>query len=308
MPQFDTVTARLVLAIAREGSIARAAEREHIAPSAVSRRIADLEARLAVSLFDRTPQGVRLTRAGESYAQGCRAILLQVADLDVAMSDFSEGRRGGLRLACTSSALSGRLPELLADYAGDHPGVALDIQEMSALAALGALDDARADLAILADNYDFARYATQPFEEDRVWVLARPEHPLGERIAEGSTGKGGEVAFAEAVVHEVVGIHHSGALDRLLNEAARESGGTLGERVNVESFPALVRMVEAGFGIGFLRATSLHLLAGTDLVSAPLSDAWAQRRLVIARRPGAPVAFAVRVFLEAAAPEGGQLR
>jgi DNA-binding transcriptional LysR family regulator len=303
MSPFDTVTARLVLAIAREGSIARAAEREHIAPSAVSRRIADLEARLAVSLFDRTPQGVRLTRAGESYAQGCRAILLQVADLDVAMSDHAEGRRGGLRLACTSSALSGRLPELLAGYARDHPGVALDIQEMAALAALGALDDARADLAIVADNYDFSRYATQPFEEDRVWVLARPEHPLAEKIADSR-----EIAFAEAVVHEVVGIHHSGALDRLLNEAARQEGGTLGERVNVESFPALVRMVEAGFGIGFLRATSLHLLAGTDLVSAPLSDPWAQRKLVIAQRPGAPVSYAMRVFLEAAALDGIQLR
>jgi DNA-binding transcriptional LysR family regulator len=296
MSQFDTVTARLVLAIAREGSIARAAEREHIAPSAVSRRIADLEARLAVSLFDRTPQGLRLTRAGEAYAQGCRAILLQAADLDVAMSDFAQGRRGGLRLACTSSALSGRLPELLAGYADDNPGVSLDIQEMAAVSALAALDDARADLAIVADNYDFARYATLPFEEDRVWVLARPEHPLAERIAQG-----GEITFAEAVIHEVVGIHHSGALDRLLNEAARKSGRTLGERVNVESFPALVRMVEAGFGIGFLRATSLHLLAATDLVSAPLSDDWARRKLVVAQRPGAPVSTAMRLFLERAA-------
>ncbi len=297
MLQFDAVTARLVLALAREGSIARAAERENIAPSAVSRRIADLEGRLAVTLFDRTTQGVRLTGAGAAYAEGCRVILRAIADLDVAMADFAEGRRGELRLACTSSALSGRLPELLASFASSHPGVALDIQEMAARAALDALEEARADLAIVADNYDFARYDTLPFEDDPVWVLARPEHPLGQRIV-----RGGAIPFAEAVAHEVVGIHHSGALDRLLNDAARACGSAMGERVNVESFPALVRMVEAGFGIGFLRATSLHLLAGTDLVSAPLADPWARRKLVIARRPSAPLSQAVKSFIALSEP------
>ncbi|WP_207477888.1 LysR family transcriptional regulator [Arenibaculum pallidiluteum] len=293
MAQFDVVTARLVLALARDGSIARAAERESIAPSAVSRRIADLEARLGVSLFDRTPQGVRLTDAGQAYADGCRAILRQVEDLDVVMADHATGRRGSLRLASTSSALSGRLPELLALFAREQPTVSLQIQEMTAAAALSVLEDARADVAIVADYYDFAAFAVEPFEADRVWVIAPPGHPLAARIAEG-----GEIPFAEATVHEVVGVRQTGALDRLINEAARKLGRSLGERVRVDSFPALVRMVEAGFGIGFLRRTSLHLLAGTDLVAAPLGDAWAQRRLLIATRKDAPLAAPLRRFLE----------
>jgi DNA-binding transcriptional LysR family regulator len=69
------------------------------------------------------------------------------------------------------------------------------------------------------------------------------------------------------------------------------------ETLRVESFPALVRMVEAGFGIGFLRSTSLHLLAGTDLVCAPLAESWAMRQLLVARRKSSPQSAAMKSFI-----------
>src|SRR5690606_9335873 len=182
MAPFDSVTARLILLLAETGSIGRAAEREGIASSAVSRRVSDLEARLGVVLFDRSAQGVRLTSAGEAYAEGCRAVLRAIADLDAVMADYGTGQRGALRLACTSSALTGRLPELLARYAGGHPGIRIDIQEMGAARALLALEEGRADLAIVSDHYDFTRFEIKAFEDERVWVLAPPDHPLAPRL------------------------------------------------------------------------------------------------------------------------------
>lgn len=292
MANFDPVTARLVLALARDGSIAKAAERENIAPSAISRRIADLEARSDVVLFDRSAQGVALTAAGEVYAEGARQIFRTIAELETRMTDFSSGHSGQLRLASTSSALSGRLPELLARYAKERSHVILDIREMTAPAALSALEDAQVDVAIVADNYDFSRFETSVFEDDHVWVIASPDHPAAEAML-----KGRRLAFDAAIAHEVVGVHHSGALDRLLNDAARKAGRVLGERVKVESFPALVRMVEAGFGIGFLRNSSLHLLAGTDLVHAPLAEEWAKRQLLMARRKSARLPRPVLEFV-----------
>src|SRR5690606_2384883 len=182
MAPFDSVTARLILLLAETGSIGRAAEREGIASSAVSRRVSDLESRLGVVLFDRSAQGVRLTTAGEAYAEGCRTVLRSIADLDALMADFGSGQRGSLRLACTSSALTGRLPDLLARYFALHPAIVLDIQEMGAAKALLALDEGRADIAIVSDNYDFTRFEIKPFEDDRVWVLAPPDHTLATRL------------------------------------------------------------------------------------------------------------------------------
>lgn len=292
MTPFDSVTARLILLLAETGSIGRAAEREGIASSAVSRRVSDLESRLGVALFDRSAHGVRLTTAGQSYADGCRTVLRAIADLDAVMADFGSGLRGALRLACTSSALTGRLPELLARYAGKHEGIDLAIQEMSAAKALLALDEGRADIAIVSDNYDFNRFDTRPFEDDRVWVLTPPDHPLAASIDPRK-----EIGFARVLDHPIVGVHHTGALDRLLADAAKAAGKPLRETLRVESFPALVRMVEAGFGIGFLRSTSLHLLAGTDLVCAPLAEPWALRQLLLARRKSTPLSAAVKSFI-----------
>lgn len=292
MAPFDSVTARLILLLAETGSIGRAAEREGIASSAVSRRVSDLESRLGVVLFDRSAHGVKVTSAGESYAEGCRTVLRAIADLDAVMSDFGSGQLGNLRLACTSSALTGRLPELLARYAARHPGISLDIQEMGAAKALLALDEGRADIAIVSDHYDFTRFEIKPFEDDRVWVLAPPDHKLASRIEPRK-----DIAFDLVLDHPIVGIHHAGSLDRLVGEAARQTGKPLVENVRVESFPALVRMVEAGFGIGFLRSTSLHLLAGTDLVCAPLAEPWALRQLLVARRKSSPLSAAMKSFI-----------
>ena len=292
MAPFDSVTARLILLLAETGSIGRAAEREGIASSAVSRRVSDLESRLGVVLFDRSAHGVKLTNAGEAYADGCRTELRAIADLDAIMADFGSGQRGSLRLACTSSALTGRLPELLARYAAKHAGIVLDIQEMGAAKALLALDEGRADIAIVSDHYDFTRFEIKAFEDDRVWVLAPPDHPLADRIEPRKV-----ISFETVIDHPIVGIHQAGSLDRLLGEAARKAGRPLVENLRVESFPALVRMVEAGFGIGFLRSTSLHLLAGTDLVCAPLAEPWALRQLLVARRKTSPLSAAMKSFI-----------
>jgi Transcriptional regulator len=295
MPPFDPLTARLLVSVAQLGSIGRAAERENIATSAVSRRISDLEVRLGVALFDRSVQGVRLTAAGQIYVAGCREILRTIADLHTQMVDYASGASGSLRLACTSSALSGRLPELLARYAESREGIRLEIQEMSAARALLVLDDGQADIAFVADNNDVERFETTVFEDDKVLVICSPDHLLADRLRSSRS-----VRFDEVAEHEVVGIHHSGALDRLLSAAAASSGRSLGERVNVETFSSLVRMVEAGFGIGFMRSTSLHLLAGTDLVHAKLADHWAQRSLLMVRRPSSPLSRPIRDFLSLA--------
>ena len=163
---------------------------------------------------------------------------------------------------------------------------------MGAAKALLALDEGQADVAIVSDNYDFSRFDIRPFEDERVWVLAPPDHPLASAIEPRKA-----LAFDAVLSHTIVGVHHTGSLDRLLAEAAEAQGRKFDETLRVESFPALVRMVEAGFGIGFLRSTSLHLLAGTDLVCAPLAETWAMRQLLVARRKSSPQSAAMKSFI-----------
>ena len=59
--------------VARAGSIRQAADRLHVAASAVNRRILDLEAELGTAIFERLPRGVRLTAAGEIFVAYIRS-------------------------------------------------------------------------------------------------------------------------------------------------------------------------------------------------------------------------------------------
>ena len=70
----DLVSLRVFIATAEECSLAKAAARENIAHSAVSRRITDLEARAGVQLFERHDRGVILTAAGEMLLEQFRNV------------------------------------------------------------------------------------------------------------------------------------------------------------------------------------------------------------------------------------------
>ncbi len=76
--RIDLTTLRLFIAICEEGNLTRASQREAIAQSAVSKRMHDLEEVLEVALFERHPNGMALTPAGESLLHHARVTLLNV--------------------------------------------------------------------------------------------------------------------------------------------------------------------------------------------------------------------------------------
>lgn len=121
---------RYFLAVAEHESFRRAAETVHVAQSALSKHIAELEARLEVRLFDRLPTGVRLTQAGHAYAgEARRAVeLMDRADirarkaqrgeidrLTIAMNDIGARSRRGARRRHLFSCLPGSAARLPVD-------------------------------------------------------------------------------------------------------------------------------------------------------------------------------------------------
>ena len=75
MRSFDPVSLRLFVAVCEEGNIAAAAQREAIAPSAISKRLAQMESEAGVRLFERGRRGVTVTAAGEALWRYARESL-----------------------------------------------------------------------------------------------------------------------------------------------------------------------------------------------------------------------------------------
>src|SRR5262245_9659528 len=96
--RYDLVSLKIFVAVAECGNLTRAAEREHLAVSAISKRIAELEELVAVPLLQRYPRGVGLTPAGQSLLHHARQLLNQVDRMDAELGEFAGGAKGHVRL------------------------------------------------------------------------------------------------------------------------------------------------------------------------------------------------------------------
>ncbi len=115
----------LVLALARERTLAGAAEKLGIDLSTVFRRLNSLETRLHVRLFDRSPRGYRLTAAGERAAASAERVETELLALDRDISGRDQQLSGVLRITASETFSHAVLPGVLAAFQQAHPRIRL---------------------------------------------------------------------------------------------------------------------------------------------------------------------------------------
>lgn len=164
--------------VARAGSIRQAADRLHVAASAVNRRILDLEAELGTAIFERLPRGVRLTAAGEIFVAYIRSRSAQLEQVRTEIEDLKGLRRGMVKVIASQALAPVFLPRAIAAFRSTHPMVGVDVHIGDHLHALKSLRNFEADLALifnLAPDADMDRIAE--IEQKLVAVMHR-SHPL----------------------------------------------------------------------------------------------------------------------------------
>lgn len=269
--RIDPYSIRLFVAAAQAGSIARAAEREHIAASALGRRITDLEHAFGTALLVRSPRGIALTDAGRLVLT--RGIKID-EDLDALAREVqSEGGelRGTVRLYANMSAVVGFLPERLRRFMQAHPQARVALHEQDTRDVLRACLDDLADVGVGVEQAVPAGLEAWHFAHDPLQVVV----PAGHAFAALDS-----VSFAAVLREPLIGVHQGGALDRSLHERAEAGGGRFSPTVSVSSFDAVCRMVEAGLGIAIIPRSAASAFAGTARFERrPLDERWADRKL-----------------------------
>nr|WP_246060080.1 LysR family transcriptional regulator [Herbidospora galbida] len=145
----DPVRLRVLVAVARTGSLTAAAKELHYAQPSVSHHLARLEAETGAKLLQRVGRGVRLTDAGQLLAERAAEILGRLDSAAAELEALIQLRAGRVRLAAFPSALGTFVPEAGVRLAESYPGVELHIVEAEPPEALAMIRAGEADVAVV---------------------------------------------------------------------------------------------------------------------------------------------------------------
>ncbi|WP_376703072.1 LysR family transcriptional regulator [Mesorhizobium sp. ISC25] len=177
----DLTALRYFFETALAGSIRQAAERVHVAPSAISRQIAKLEHELGTALLERRSNGVRLTPAGELLAKQMQLTVRDITRVRSQIDELKGLRRGEVSVWCIEGLVDNYLPDVIGRFTQQYPEITFNIVITSTDRIVQALiaDEAEIGIALNAS-------LKQPIVNSGGWsepvqAIVAPGHPLANR-------------------------------------------------------------------------------------------------------------------------------
>jgi len=288
--KLDPVSLRLFVAVMEDGTIAGASTHEHIAPSAASRRLAELESALRVNLFTRSNKGVAPTAAAFALLNLARGVLNDMDGIASQMRDYGSGTRGHVRVVANISAITQFLPAELQSFMAAHPQVDVRLQEQISTTVAHSVAENAADVGILTAGSYGENLVLLPYRNDELVLVV----PAGHALARAKSAR-----LAEALVYDFVGMHPGSAINNQLIRAANEAGLPLKLRIQVTGYDALCLMVASGLGIGVMPRASAALYRGTlKIRTVTLAEPWARRELALCVRSMESLSSVARLLVE----------
>lgn len=287
--RLDLISLRLFVTVIEESSITRAAAREHITASAVSKRLSELEAQLGVQLFERHSSGVHPTSAGRALEADARSVFAALERMQSLATDYASGVRGEVRLHANASSIVDTLPDELRRFSRRHPHIQIRMGEGRSTEVVEAVASGRADLGIFVPNIPAPELEVVPYRRVSLVLVTPPDHPLA---------RNERIAFADAALaHEFVTLSEGSSIGTRIRSAAANMGVAYRSAIQVTTFEAMRRMVQAGMGIGILpESCSAPYAEQLGLRCIPLTDDWASYHLGLCARHVDTLATAPRLL------------
>src|SRR6267154_694143 len=269
---------RYFVAIGEEENYRRAAQRLHIAQTALSTQIQDLEAELGFKLFDRLPRGVKLSAAGRLFLEEARRILHQVSEAAARAARVARGQSGTLRVGFTENASwRGIVPDSFRRFRERQPDAELQLTPATSLEQFGALQSGRLDAGFVFNMPKTdAELDHLPFAMQHVELAVPKGHALA-RMKNVRLRDLVDASFVWFPRREAPAFY-----DRLMHECFR--GGLKSPRIVQEGLneSTILSLVSHGMGVGWVNGTArwrcpegVVIMSVVDLdMPLPLSLVW----------------------------------
>lgn len=250
---------RYFVAVAEEQNVTRAAARLHVSQPPLSRQIRALEDELGIALFEHGAKSIRLTDAGRVFLVEANAVIRRAEEAVQAVKAVAAGQRGEIQVGYAPSLTVEILPRGLRRFQEAHPGVRVQLHDLSTEAMLRGLRDGDLHVGLLIRPSAKALVGLR-FEELRryaVCVALHPAHPLA-RLR--------RVALKDLVQERLIGYARDEYPEYHDWVAGLFAGTSDPPRISEEhdSATSLIAAVEAGRGIALVQQ-GFECLAGPRL-------------------------------------------
>jgi DNA-binding transcriptional LysR family regulator len=268
--RFDLTTLKLFVSVIEHGSITRAAESEHIVPSAASKRISDLEAQLGVELLVRRRAGVVPTPAGEALSRQAREVMKSLDRIPESLGVVAAAEQPEIRIGANQTAVVVMVADL-EPFIERHPGVKIRLEEAKSPAIIDGVAQGNLDIGIIGHFHPADRLKVVPYRGIPLRLVVPLTHPLAERET---------VSFAEALEFDLITFTPGSAIRSWALEAAARVARAPKFTMQVTSYEAMRAMVHTGLGAAVIPEPNILPFEGALKVRAvPLSEDWALMRL-----------------------------
>lgn len=273
---------RMVKAVAEDGTLTAAAKRLYLTQSALSHRLAELERRLGVRVFQRLGKTMVATQAGERLLEAAQEILGTLGGLEEDLRAMAAGVKGVIRL--TTECYTGYhwLPTVLPEFRATHPGIEVRIVPEASAHVEESLRTGEIDVALVYDAHEDEALAKEALFEDDQVLLVAPDHPLADRAWVG----------AEDLADEHLLLYLNRPSNSLLFQRVLIPAGVTPRRVSeVRLTEAIISLVAAGVGVSVMTRWSAApelrsgRVRGVRVTELGLRRQWSALRLREAPNP-----------------------
>lgn len=273
MKHISTTDLEIFVSAVDEQSLSKAADRNGLVISAVSKRISEVERHLGVKLLNRHGRGVEPTPAGDLLHRQAKALLRSVNELETSIRLFSSDGLPTVRLASNRTTILQFLPQHLSGYLVARPEISIDLLEHRSIDIPRLVSGGAADIGIYHGQHAATGVISYPYCSDRVGLVVPNGHALAEKA---------NIGLEEALDYPFIGSFPMDSIELFMQLAGRTLSRPPTVRMQVTNLEARCMMVGYGLGVALVpESIAERYLVCFNLKLLKLSDHWAERQFWI---------------------------